>query len=145
MTGFRVGYLLGPAPFIEAAARLKATISGATPLFSQYAALAALEGAQDSIEEFRNIYKGRLRVMSAGLDQLGIRYGKTRRRFSFCGPTSDHSGSMPSPSAGGCSPRRASSCFPAPLLARNGTVTCVSRYSNRKTRSPKRWSASLGS
>lgn len=76
MTGFRVGYLLGPAPFIEAAARLKATISGATPLFSQYAALAALEGAQDSIEEFRNIYKGRLRVMSAGLDQLGIRYGK---------------------------------------------------------------------
>ncbi len=76
MTGFRVGYLLGPPAFIEAAARLKATISGPCPLFSQYAALAALDGPQDSIEAFRRIYAGRLRVMTEGLDRLGIRYGK---------------------------------------------------------------------
>ena len=76
MTGFRVGYLLGPAPFIEAATKLKAAISGPTPLFSQYAALAAFEGPQDCIAEFQRIYAGRLRVMREGLDRLGVRYGK---------------------------------------------------------------------
>jgi aminotransferase len=76
MTGFRVGYLLGPPPFIEAAARLKAGISGPTALFSQYAALSALEGPRDSIEAHRSTYASRLRVMTEGLDALGIRYGK---------------------------------------------------------------------
>lgn len=76
MTGFRVGYLLGPSSFIDAATRLKADVSGPTSLFSQFAALAALEGSQDSIDAFRKIYAGRLRVMTAGLDALSIPYGK---------------------------------------------------------------------
>lgn len=76
MTGFRIGYLLGSTSFIEAATRLKGVISGPSALFSQYAALAALDGPQESTEAFRRIYAGRLRVMAEGLDRLGIRYGK---------------------------------------------------------------------
>lgn len=76
MTGFRVGYLVGPPSFIGAARRLKARISGPTALFSQYAALAAVEGPQDSIEAFRRIFQARLDVLTAGLDRLEIPYGK---------------------------------------------------------------------
>ncbi len=76
MTGFRVGYVIGPPPFIEAATRLKSDISGPTALFSQYAALAAIDGPQDSVEAFRQIYARRLGVMSKGLDALNIPYGK---------------------------------------------------------------------
>lgn len=76
MTGFRIGYLIGPPPFIEAAERLKANVSGPTALLSQFAGIAALEGPQDVVETYRQIYAGRLRVMREGFDRLGIPYGK---------------------------------------------------------------------
>jgi aspartate/methionine/tyrosine aminotransferase len=76
MTGFRVGYLLGSGAFIRGAARLKAEISGPTALFSQYAALAALDGSQASIASYRAVYRGRLRVLTEALDRLEVRYGR---------------------------------------------------------------------
>jgi aminotransferase len=74
MAGFRVGYLLAPAPFIDAAVRLKAAATGPCPLLSQFAALAALEGPQDSVNEFHRIFDRRRRLMMAGFDRLGIPY-----------------------------------------------------------------------
>jgi aspartate/methionine/tyrosine aminotransferase len=75
MTGFRVGYLLGDASFISAVEALKAQLSGPCPLFSQYAALSALEQERDSRPEFLEIYSGRRAEMMAGLDSLQIPYG----------------------------------------------------------------------
>ncbi len=75
MTGFRVGYLVGPPGFIEAAVRLKGAISGPGPLLPQCTALAALESPQDSVAEFRRIFEGRRRLMMRGLDDLDIPYG----------------------------------------------------------------------
>jgi aminotransferase len=75
MTGFRVGYLLGDFAFIDAVERLKAALSGPCPLFSQYAALAALEQEHDSRPAFLEIYGRRRQRMMAGLDALGIPYG----------------------------------------------------------------------
>jgi aminotransferase len=75
MTGFRVGYLIGPEAFITAAARLKQITSGPCPVFSQYASLAALKAPPDSAEEILRIFSGRRKVMLAGLDSLGIPYG----------------------------------------------------------------------
>ncbi len=74
MTGFRVGYLLGDAAFIDAVEVFKASIAGPCPLFSQYAALAALEQARDTRPEFLAIYSARRAKMMAGLDALGIPY-----------------------------------------------------------------------
>ncbi|HYU78062.1 MAG TPA: aminotransferase class I/II-fold pyridoxal phosphate-dependent enzyme [Vicinamibacterales bacterium] len=74
MTGFRVGYLIGPPGFIAAATRLKAATSGPCSLLSQYAAVAALQGSQDSIDEFRRVFDERRRLMMSGLDRLGIPY-----------------------------------------------------------------------
>jgi aminotransferase len=75
MTGFRVGYLLGPSCFIDAAARLKKVISGRSPLFSQYAAVSALTGSQMSRRQILGIFTARRKVMMEGLDSLGIPYG----------------------------------------------------------------------
>lgn len=76
MTGFRVGYLLGPPPFINAVTKLKSNISGPTALFSQYAALSALEGSQENIKAANQIYAERLRVMTTALEQYEVPYGK---------------------------------------------------------------------
>ena len=75
MTGFRVGYLIGDPAFIDAVETLKANLSGPCPLFSQYAAQAALEQEPDSRPEFLEIYSRRRATMMAGLDSLDIPYG----------------------------------------------------------------------
>jgi aspartate/methionine/tyrosine aminotransferase len=75
MTGFRVGYLIGDPAFIDAVESLKANMSGPCPLFSQYAALSALEQQHDSRPDFLKIYSGRRATMMAGLDSMQIPYG----------------------------------------------------------------------
>jgi aminotransferase len=75
MTGFRVGYLAGPSRFIQCATRLKEVISGPCPLFSQYAALAALTGPQDGRKRILQTFEGRRKIMMKGLDSLDIPYG----------------------------------------------------------------------
>jgi aminotransferase len=75
MTGFRVGYLLGPPGFVEAATRLKAAVSGPSPLFSQLAASAALAQPPETIEALRLTFERRRDVMTRGLDDLDIPYG----------------------------------------------------------------------
>lgn len=75
MTGFRVGFLLGPGAFISAVSRMKQITSGPCPLLSQYAALAALTGPQQPAREILEIFTRRREVMRAGLDSLEIPYG----------------------------------------------------------------------
>jgi aminotransferase len=75
MTGFRVGYLIGDPAFINAVEALKAKMSGPCPLFSQYAALSALQQEHDSRPAFLEIYSRRRERMMSGLDSLGIPYG----------------------------------------------------------------------
>ncbi len=74
MTGFRVGFLAGPAHFIEAVAHLKKVISGPCPVFSQYAALSALTGSQQGRKKILATFAGRRKILLAGLDSLGIPY-----------------------------------------------------------------------
>ena len=75
MTGFRVGYLVGPPDFTGAVAAIKATTSGACPVFSQLAALAALEVEEDPRPRYLAIYEGRRRALLDGFDELAIPYG----------------------------------------------------------------------
>jgi aminotransferase len=81
MTGWRVGYVAGPAPTIAAMRRLKLAASRATSAVSQWAAYAALAGPQDCIADFYRIYDERRRVMMAGLDRMGFVYGRPRGAF----------------------------------------------------------------
>lgn len=72
MTGFRIGYLTGPADAVAACARVRAAISGPSPLFSQRAAAAALRDAGEFPAGLRALYAPRRRRLLDGLSSLGI-------------------------------------------------------------------------
>lgn len=59
MTGLRIGFATGPAWLIEAMGRLQSNASGNAASISQAAALAALEGPQDFLIEWREIMRAR--------------------------------------------------------------------------------------
>jgi aminotransferase len=81
MTGWRVGYVAGPAPAIAVMRRLKLAASRVTSAVSQWAAHAALAEPQDCIADFYRIYDDRRQVMMAGLDRMGFVYGRPRGAF----------------------------------------------------------------
>jgi aminotransferase len=74
MTGWRVGFLAGPADYMRAIVEVKHTLSICTPAVSQAAALAALEGPQDCIDEMREIYDRRRHGLLAALADMGLEF-----------------------------------------------------------------------
>lgn len=75
MTGFRVGYLIGPPAFVDAVEALKSTTSGPCPSFSQCAALAALEADPDPRPAYLARYRARRRALLDGFARMGIPHG----------------------------------------------------------------------
>ena len=78
MTGWRCGYVAAPADVIEAMARIKQVTTGPVATVSQWAGLAALQGPQDCVGEYLDIYIERRKVLLAGLDRMGFAYGEPR-------------------------------------------------------------------
>lgn len=72
MTGWRLGYMAGPADFISAAVTIRHTLSICAPSISQYAGVAALNGPQDCVAEALAIYQDRLEVFLRQLTELSI-------------------------------------------------------------------------
>jgi aminotransferase len=83
MTGFRVGYLAGPADYIRAALEPRHSLSISAPTPSQYAALAALTGPQDHIPAMMAEYTRRRDMMRRTFDELGVTYSLPRGGFYF--------------------------------------------------------------
>jgi aminotransferase len=81
MTGFRCGYVAAPVNLIEAMTRVKAVTSGPAATISQWGGLAAVNGPQDAIDDFRRIYNERRRIMMDGLTRLGLDYSDPRGAF----------------------------------------------------------------
>lgn len=71
MPGWRVGFLVGNQTLIAALARMKSYLDYGifTPI--QVAAIAALEGPQDCVEETREVYRRRRDVLCDGLAAAG--------------------------------------------------------------------------
>jgi len=59
MTGWRVGYCGAPKPLIDQMLKVQGQVSSGICTISQAAAVAALDGPQDVIGEWREIYRGR--------------------------------------------------------------------------------------
>jgi aspartate aminotransferase len=59
MTGFRIGVATGPAWLIEAMGRLQSNTSGNPASISQAAAVAAFEGPQDFLDDWRERFRRR--------------------------------------------------------------------------------------
>lgn len=75
MTGWRVGWLVGPADLVGVIKELKAAVTGGSPVFAQYAALAALRSSGETVDKMREIYSRRRRIILDALDGMGIPYG----------------------------------------------------------------------
>ncbi len=71
MPGWRVGFMLGNKTLVAALARIKSYLDYGmfTPI--QVAAIAALEGPQDCVEEIRAMYESRRNVLCDGLNNIG--------------------------------------------------------------------------
>lgn len=78
MTGWRCGYAAAAENVIEAMARIKQVTTGPVATVSQWAGLAAIAGPQDCVEEYRQIYTERRRVLLEGIDKMGFAYGEPR-------------------------------------------------------------------
>lgn len=81
MTGWRVGYFAGPRPLIRAMAEINHALAISVASVSQHAALAALTGPQDCVEEMRQTYDARRQALCAGLDRIGIPYAEPQGTF----------------------------------------------------------------
>ena len=66
MTGFRIGVATGPAWLIEAMGRLQSNASGNPASISQAAAVAAFEGPQDFLDDWRERFRKRRDLVVAG-------------------------------------------------------------------------------
>ncbi len=70
MTGWRVGWLVGPAEISSAAIRLQSHISSNVANVSQRAALAAVEGPLDAVATMREAFDRRRRTMMRLLGEV---------------------------------------------------------------------------
>lgn len=74
MTGWRVGWLVGAADIIDAANAHQSHATGNVDNVAQHAALAALRGPQDTVEEMREAFDRRRKLMySLVTDLPGVR------------------------------------------------------------------------
>ncbi|MHA1943227.1 MAG: pyridoxal phosphate-dependent aminotransferase [Candidatus Thorarchaeota archaeon] len=70
MTGWRLGYIIGPEPFIEKIETLTVNAFSCTPEFVQRAGIAALTGSQEELLEMIRTFKKRRDAIVAGLNTI---------------------------------------------------------------------------
>ncbi|MFJ4680834.1 pyridoxal phosphate-dependent aminotransferase [Kitasatospora sp. NPDC088783] len=70
MTGWRLGYVAGPAPVISEMLKVQQHSVGCAGSFVQRGGLAALTGPQDAVQEMTDEYAARMELIVAGLDSL---------------------------------------------------------------------------
>jgi len=91
MTGWRVGYIIAPQNAIEAMTAIKSATTGPVAVVSQHAALAAAQGSDDCINDFKKIYIERRKLFAEGLDAMGLAYTDPRGGFFFWADSSSTS------------------------------------------------------
>jgi aspartate aminotransferase len=93
MTGWRMGWTLGPTHVIKAMGNVQSQEIGCPCSVSQYAALAALEGEQDCVEKMRREYEARRDLVCQRLNAMpGIRYRVPEGAFYLFFDVSSHFG-----------------------------------------------------
>lgn len=72
MTGWRLGYALGPAEIIEMVTKLHQFCIMSAPTTAQYAAIEALRNGDEDIEKMRDEYDMRRRLVVGTLNEMGL-------------------------------------------------------------------------
>lgn len=73
MTGWRLGYLIGPRTLVAPMEVVKHTMTICAPAVSQAAGLAALTRGQEALAEMLATYRERRQVLADGLRTMGLR------------------------------------------------------------------------
>ena len=82
MTGWRLGYALGPAPLIKAMNSMQGHLTSGTCSITQWAATGAVENAEPDIERMRVQFDKRRHLICELLDNIrGLRYVKPQGAF----------------------------------------------------------------
>ena len=72
MTGWRIGMAVGNGEMIDALRRVKSNLDSGIPQAIQYAAIEALTGPQDCIQEHNDIYQKRRDLVVDMLNSIGL-------------------------------------------------------------------------
>lgn len=70
MTGWRIGYIVGPAHLLAETTHMKEGVTSCSPAFVQKAAVAALTGSQSAVEEMVASYRSRRDLLVDGLSAI---------------------------------------------------------------------------
>lgn len=81
MTGLRVGYVVAPPGLGAVLAKMQEPLLACVNAPAQFAALAAVTGPQDDVEEMRRTYRARRDVACELLDRRGVRYLRPEGAF----------------------------------------------------------------
>jgi len=73
MTGWRIGMVVGNAAMVDALKRVKSNLDSGIPQAIQYAAIEALTGSQDCIQEHNAIYQRRRDLVVDVLNNIGLK------------------------------------------------------------------------
>jgi aminotransferase len=83
MTGWRIGYLVADEELIPQITKAHIPLAICAPVVSQYAALAALQGPQDCVAQFREHYQTARDLMCKRLDRLNSVFEYQKPRGSY--------------------------------------------------------------
>ena len=72
MTGWRMGYACGPAPIMREIRKIHQYAIMCAPTTSQYAAVEALRSCDTNVQEMREEYDMRRRLIVSGFNKLGL-------------------------------------------------------------------------
>ncbi|WP_029088627.1 pyridoxal phosphate-dependent aminotransferase [Brevibacterium album] len=82
MTGWRVGYIIGPEALLATTTRMKEGVTSCSPEFVQRAAIAALTGPQEDADAMLEAYRSRRELIVAGLTAIpGVSCAKAGGAF----------------------------------------------------------------
>ena len=81
MTGWRLGYAVGPAPLIKVMTKIHQSCIMSAPTTSQYAAITALKDCDGEIERMRNEYNMRRRLVVKSFNDMGLSCFEPRGAF----------------------------------------------------------------
>lgn len=70
MTGYRIGYVLGPSEVITSMTKLQENVAACAPLPSQYAAIEALSGKEDYSKDMVRIFTERKECIVNGIQAI---------------------------------------------------------------------------
>jgi LL-diaminopimelate aminotransferase len=81
MTGWRIGFAVGNAQILAGLATIKTNLDSGVFMAVQDAAIAALTGPDDCVEEMRNFYQRRQDIAVSGLQEIGLHAERPRATF----------------------------------------------------------------